>query len=325
MKAIVYTEYGSPEVLQLVERPKPNPKPNEVLIKLHATSLNASDAEFLMGKPAYVRMFALFKPHKQVLGSDIAGIVEAVGTNVAEFKVGDAVFGDVFGQFGGLAEYICVAAQYLAHKPDNIDFLQAAAMPQAAVVALQTLRDEGKIRAGQHVLINGAGGGSGSFAIQLAKQFGAKVTAVDSAEKLDDMRQWGADLVIDYRLQDFASNGQTYDLIVDLVATRSMLKFKRALTPNGRYVMAGGTIKSIFSMLIIGSLLSLIGTQKFKLLMHKRNRKDLEFMLELMQSGEVSSVIDRVYPLVETEQAFKRLCQGHGLGKLVISMADGAD
>ena len=229
MKAIVYTEYGPPDVLQLKEIEKPIPKDNEVLIKVHAVSVNASDWEFLTGTPAYVRMWGLFKPKYKVLGSDIAGRAEAVGNSVKKFRPGDEVFGDILGSFGGLAEYACAPEDSLMLKPASMTFEQASAMPQAGLVALQGLCDKGQIQSGQRVLVNGAGGGAGTFAVQLAKSLGAKVTGVDSARKLELMRSIGADYVIDYRQEDFTRNGQQYDLILDLVARRSVFDNKRAL------------------------------------------------------------------------------------------------
>ena len=244
MKAIVYTKYGPPDVLQLKEVQKPTPKDDEVLIKIHATSLNASDWEILRGKPAYARIFGLLKPKIRILGSDIAGRVEAVGGNVTLFQPGDDVFGDTFGSFGGFAEYVCAREDKLMPKPATMTFEQAAALPQAGVLALQGLRDKGQIQPGQKVLINGAGGSCGTFAIQLAKMFGAHVTGIDRTSKLDMMRLIGADHVIDYTREDFAQaqSEQRYDLILDFMAYRSMFDHMRVLGPTGRCVVVGGSM-----------------------------------------------------------------------------------
>ncbi|MCP5105454.1 MAG: NAD(P)-dependent alcohol dehydrogenase, partial [bacterium] len=253
MKAIVYERYGSPDVLELKELEKPTPKDNEVLIKVHAVSVNASDCELLGGSPLYTRMWGLLKPKKKILGSDIAGRVEVVGRNVTQFQQGDAVFGDILECWGGFAEYVCAPRNSLILKPAGMTFEEAAALPQAASVALQGLRDKGRIQPGQKVLINGAGGGAGSFAVQIAKLFGAEVTGVDSTGKLDMMRSIGADRVIDYTQEDFTRNEQCYDLILDFVASHSIFDYKRALSPRGVYAMVGGSMAHIFQTLFFGS------------------------------------------------------------------------
>jgi NADPH:quinone reductase-like Zn-dependent oxidoreductase len=240
MKAIVYTKYGLPDVLQLKEVEKPIPKDDEVLIKVHAASLNSSDWEFLTGKPPYIRLWGLLKPKYKILGSDIAGRVEAVGKNVKQFEPGDEVFGDIMYRWGGFAEYVCASEDALMLKPESMTFEEVAAVPQAATLALQGLRYKGQIQPGQRVLINGAGGSAGTFAVQLAKYFGAEVTGVDSTRKLDMMRSIGADQVIDYTQEDFTQNGQRYDLILDFKAYRSIFDCKRALSPKGIYVMTAG-------------------------------------------------------------------------------------
>lgn len=319
MKAIVYTEYGSPDVLQLKEVDQPTPGEHEILIKVQAASLNASDYEFLTGSPLYTRMWGLLKPKNQILGSDIAGTVEAVGNKITQFQPGDAVLGDVFEHWGGLAEYVCAPEKALMLKPEHMTFEQAAAIPQASLVALQGLRDKGKIQEGQNVLINGAGGGSGSFAIQLAKLFGATVTGVDSAEKFDLMRSLGADHVIDYAQEDFTQSGQQYDLILDLVASHSVFDYKRALAPKGTYLMVGGTLAHLFQMLILGSLISMFGARKMGVLGAKPN-KDMAYITTLIESGKITPVIDKVYPLRSTPEAFRYLGSGNAKGKVVISM-----
>lgn len=319
MKAIVYEEYGTPDLLQLNEVEKPSPKDNEVLIKVHATSLNSSDYELLSGSPAYVRIWGLRKPKNKILGSDIAGRVEAVGNKVKEFQPGDDVFGDVFESWGGLAEYTCVPEKKIMLKPENITFEEAAALPQAAGVALQGLRFKGKIQAGQKVLINGAGGGSGSFAVQIAKMMGTEVTGVDSTPKLESMRSIGADHVIDYTREDFTKKGQQYDLILDLVASHTVLDYKRALAPKGVYAMAGGDIPHLFRTLLIGSWISMTGSRKIGVLGAKAN-KDLAYTAELVESGKIKAVIEKTYKLSDAPEAFRHLGGGHAQGKLVITL-----
>jgi NADPH:quinone reductase-like Zn-dependent oxidoreductase len=321
MKAIVYTEYGPPDVLALREAEKPTPKDNEALIRVHAASLNASDWEFLTGKPLYTRAWGLLKPKHKILGSDIAGRVESVGENVKKFQSGDEVFGDILESWGGFAEYVCSPEDELMLKPASMTFEQAAAIPQAAVVALQGLRDKGRVQHGQKVLINGAGGGAGTFALQIAKLFGAEVTGVDSTEKLDMMRSIGADHVIDYTQEDFTKNGQCYDLILDLVAYRSIFDYKRALSPKGIYVLAGGSMARILQVLFLGPWISMTGSKKMGILPVKRN-KDLVLLKELFEAGKVVPVIDRRYTLSEVPEALRYLGEGHAQGKVVITLED---
>ncbi len=319
MKAVVYQKYGSPDALELKEVEKPTPKDNEVLIKVHAVSVNASDWEFLRGSPLYTRIWGLLKPKHKILGSDIAGRVEAVGRNVTQFQQGDAVFADILERWGGFAEYVCAPENALILKPANMTFEVAASVPQGASVALQGLRDKGQIQPGQKVLINGAGGGVGSFAVQIAKLFGAEVTGVDSTRKLDMMRSIGADQVIDYTQEDFTQNGQRYDLILDLVAYHSIFDYKRALSPKGVYVMVGGSMAHIFQTLFFGSWISLTGRKKMGILGAKPN-KDLAFIIELIESGKVIPVIDRQYPLSKVPEALRYLGEGHAKGKVVITL-----
>ena len=229
MKAIVYTKYGSPEVLQLKEVAKPTPRDDEVLIKVQAVSVNRSDWEGLRGKPLYARIGGLLKPRHQILGSDVAGRVEMAGRNVRRFQAGDEVFGDILPRLGGFAEYVRARESALAPKPASMTFEEAAAIPQAAVIALQGIRDKGRVQPGQKVLVNGGGGGAGTFAVQLAKLYGAEVTGVDNTGKLDFMRSLGADHVIDHTREDFTKNGERHDLILDVVAHRSVFAYKRAL------------------------------------------------------------------------------------------------
>jgi NADPH:quinone reductase-like Zn-dependent oxidoreductase len=257
MKAIVHTKYGPPEVLRLEEVAKPTPRDDEVLIKVRAASVNRSDWENLMGKPLYARVGGLRKPRRQILGSDIAGRVEAVGKNTRRFQPGDEVFGLLWGYKGGFAEYVCARESALAPKPASMTFEEAAAIPQAASpqaasIAVQGIRDKGRVQPGQKVLISGAGGGAGTFAVQLAKLYGAEVTGVDNTGKLDIMRSLGADHVVDYTREDFTKNGNQYDLILDVVAHRPVFAYKRALRPNGRYFVAGGSVATLLQALLLG-------------------------------------------------------------------------
>ncbi len=322
MKAIVCTKYGSPDVLQLKEVEKPTPKEDEALVKVHATSLNAADFETLRGV-FVIRIAAPRKPMYKILGSDIAGRVEAVGRNVKQFQPGDEIWGDLSYPlgFGTFAEYVCVPENALRLKPASMTFEEAAAVPTAAVVALQNLRCKRPIQPGQKVLINGAGGGVGTFAVQLAKYFGAEVTGVDSTKKLDMLRSIGADHVIDYTQEDFTQNEQRYDLILDVVAYRSIFAYKRALGPEGIFVYVGGSTAAIFQALLLGPLISKIGSKKVGVGMWKPNNKeDLDFLTELFEAGKVVPVIDRRYPLSEVPEALRYLEEGHALGKVVITV-----
>ncbi len=320
MKAIVYTEYGLPDVLQLKEVERPTPKDNEVLIKVHAVSVNASDWEYLRGRPLYARLGGLRKPRKRILGSDIAGQVEAVGTNVKQFQLGDEVFGDILDLMGGFAEYVCAPENKLALKPASMTFEEAAAIPQAAVIALQGIRDKGQVQSGQRVLINGAGGSAGTFAVQLAKLYGAEVTGVDNTGKLDLMRSLGADHVIDYTQEDFTENGKQYDLILDVVAHRSVFAYKRALRPNGSYFFVGGSVATIFQILLLGPWIRRTTGKKIRILAVQPNTEDVDFMKELSEAGKVTPVIDRTYPLSEVPDAIGYVGEGHAKGKVVISV-----
>lgn len=323
MKAIVYTEYGSPDVLHLTEVEKPTPGDNEVLIKVHAASLNAADWHLLRGQPFLVRLMVggLQKPKNTILGSDVAGRVEDVGKNVRQFQPGDEVFGDLSGSgWGGFAEYVCAREDSLALKPAGVTFEAAAAVPMAAVTALQGLRDKGRIQSGQKVLINGASGGVGTFAVQIAKSFGAEVTAVCSTRNLDLARSIGADQVIDYTLEDFTKSGQRYDLILAANGYHPILDYWRALNPKGIYVMCGGSMAQIFQAILLGPWISMVGSKKISNVMAKPNSKDLVFMTELLEAGKVVPVIDRRYPLSEAAEALRYLEEGHAKGKVVITL-----
>jgi NADPH:quinone reductase-like Zn-dependent oxidoreductase len=320
LKAIVYTKYGPPEVLQLKEVAKPTPRDDEVLIKVQAVSVNRSDWEGLRGKPLYARIGGLLKPRHQILGSDVAGRVEMAGRNVRRFRPGDEVFGDVLGRLGGFAEYVCARESALALKPASMTFEEAAAIPQSAVIALQGIRDKGQVQPGQKVLVNGAGGGAGTFAVQLAKLYGAEVTGVDNAGKLDFMRSLGADYVIDYTREDFTKNGKQYDLILDVVAKRSVFACKRALGSNGSYFLAGGSVATIFQILLLGPWIRATTGKKIRVLAVKPNLKDLVYIAELCEAGKVVPVIDRRFPLSEVPEAIRYLGEGRTKGKVVITV-----
>ena len=322
MKAIVFSEYGSPDLLQLREITNPTPKDDEVLIKVHASSINSWDWEFQSGTTLINRLlFGLFKPKpaKQILGADIAGTVEKVGKNATRFQPGDEVFGDLWDSWGGFAEYACARESSLEPKPSNSTFEEAAAVPQAGVLALQGLRKTGQIQPGQKVLINGAGGGVGTFAVQLAKLGGAEVTGVDITHKLQIVRSVGADHVIDYTQEDFTRNGQLYDLILDCQGFRSMFDYKRALSPGGTYAMVGGSVPRMLQALFLGLWGSITGGQKFRLVAEGPN-KGLADLKELIEAGKVVPVVDRLYKLSELPEAFRYFTEGRHAGKIVVTM-----
>ena len=326
MKAIVYTKYGSPEVLQLKEVEKPTPRENEVLVKVHATSINAADWHLLTADIFLVRVnMGLLKPKNTILGSDIAGQVEAVGKNVRQFKPGDAVFGDVYDHnFGGFAEYATVPESDLALKPANLSFDEAAAVPLAARAAVQGLRDVGRIQFGQKVLINGASGGVGTFAVQIAKYYGAEVTAVCSTRNLDLARALGASHVIDYTKEDFTQNGQRYDLILAANGYHPISDYQRALTPRGIYVMSGGSPAQLFQIMFQGSRMSKKDGQQMRSLTLKPNPKDLPLLKELLETGKVVPVIDKRYSFSEIPDALRYFGEGHSKAKIVITVEPGA-
>lgn len=323
MQAIVCTRYGSPDVLQLKELETPTPKDDEVLIKVQAASVNAADWHLLRADPFLIRLGSgLLKPKHTILGADIAGRVEAVGKSVTQFQPGDEVFGDISAcGWGGFAEYVCAREAALVLKPANLSFEQAAAVPMAAVTALQGLRDKGQIRSGQKVLINGASGGVGTFAVQIAKSFGAEVTAVCSTRKVDMVRSIGADHVIDYTQVDFARNGQHYDLILAANGNRSISDYQRALTPKGTYVMTGGATAQMFQAMLLGPWLSRNSNQTMGNVLAKPNQQDLAFLKGLLEAGKVVPVIDRRYPLHEVPAALRYLEAGHAQGKVAITVA----
>jgi NADPH:quinone reductase-like Zn-dependent oxidoreductase len=321
MKAAVYTKYGPPDVVQIADIEKPLPKDNEVLIKVRAASLNPLDWHFMRGTPYAVRIFAgLRKPKFPGLGVDVAGQIEALGAKVSQFKLGDEVFGSCKGAF---AEYVCASESVLIMKPNNVTFEQAASVPVAAYTALQGLRDKGRIQAGQKVLVNGAAGGVGTFAVQIAKSFGADVTGVCSTRNLDMVRSIGADHVIDYTQEDFTKSAQRYDLFFDCVGNHSLLASRRVLNPKGIYVGAGGTTDNWMIRPLLSAIsclvLSLFGNRKLLMLLAKPNKQDLTFMREHMESGKITPVIDRRYNLSEVSEAIRYLETGHARGKVIIT------
>jgi len=321
LKAIVRTKYGSPDVLRLQEIDKPDPMDNQVLVRVHAASVNPLDWHILRGEPFLVRLmgFGLLKPKHQILGADMAGRVEAVGKNVIQFKAGDEVFGS---SMGGFAEYACVREDKLVLKPTAMTFEQAAAVPVAGITALQALRDRGRLQLGQQVLIHGASGGVGTFAVQIAKALGAHVTGVCSERNVEMVLSIGADHVIDYTKKDFWRSGKEYDLIVDNAAFHSIRKPLRALKPTGIYVGVGGSTSpaSLLLSLILNPLISKIKGRKIVSFMANVNQTDLAVLKELLEAGKVVPVIDRKYPLSDTPQAIRYVEEGHARGKVVITV-----
>ncbi len=322
MKAIVYHNYGSPDVLRCEEIGKPTAGENEVLIKVRAASVNPFDWHLMRGKPYIARiLFGLRKPRNTRLGVDVAGQVEAVGRNVTQFKPGDEVFGACRGAF---AEYACASESALVAKPNNVMSEQAASVPVAAFTALQGLRDKGRIRPGQKVLINGAAGGVGTFAVQIAKSFGADVTGVCSTRNVDMVRSIGADHVIDYTQEDFTTSGQRYDLIFDCIGNHSLSACRRVLNPKGIYIMvgvpSGRSMIGFLARLVAALVVSLFASRKMVMVQARRSKEDLTAMRELIEAGKVTPVIDRSYPLSEVPAAMRYLGEGHARGKVVITL-----
>jgi NADPH:quinone reductase-like Zn-dependent oxidoreductase len=323
MKAIVQTEYGSPDVLSLQEIDKPVVTANGVLVKVRATSVNAGDWHLMRGDPFLSRLIfgGILKPKIKILGMDVAGVVEAIGKDVTQFQVGDEVYGDLSESgFSTFAEYVCATEAVLSLKPTNISFEQAATVPCAALTALQGLRDCGRIKSGQKILINGASGGVGSFAVQIAKALGAEVTAVGNTNKMEMLRSIGADQIIDYTQTDITKNGQEYDLIIDAAAYRSVFDYRPILKAEGTYVLIGGSISRLFQVLLFGSVISRIMRRKLKCLMAKPNRSDLIILKDLIEAGKVAPFVDRTYPLREVPAAIRQLEQRQVRGKVAISL-----
>jgi NADPH:quinone reductase-like Zn-dependent oxidoreductase len=318
MKAMVRTEYGSADVLSFQEVAKPVPGAGEVLIRVGAASINASDTEGLQGKPLYARIDGPFHPRTRILGSDVAGTVEAVGEGVEQFQVGDEVFGDtLYHGAGAFAEYVCVKETApLVIKPPHLTFEQAATLPQAAVIALQAITE--RVQSGDRVLINGAGGGAGTFSMQLAKVAGARVTGVDNEWKQEHMSSQGADRVIDYRREDYTAERGRYDFILDLAGHRSIFAIARALAPGGQYAVVGGSVASLLQAVTLGRLVG--RKNRFGILIVRPNKVDLEKAASLVGKGTLRPVIDRIFPLAKTAEALRYVGEGRALGKVVISV-----
>ncbi|WP_339793897.1 NAD(P)-dependent alcohol dehydrogenase [uncultured Imperialibacter sp.] len=323
MKAMVYTQYGSPDVLRPEEVEKPIPKDDEVLVKVHAASLNSWDWDRLTGKPRIYRLLSgIGKPKLPILGADVAGVVSETGAKITKFKPGDEVFGDLSaGKWGGFAEYTCAKETELTIMPASMTFEEAASVPQAGCMALQALTEKRTIQPGDEVLINGAGGGVGIFAIQIAKSLGAYITAVDLTEKHAMLQSLGASRVIDHTKEDFTKQDRQYDLIVDVIATRSISDYKRALKPGGVYTMIGGRLGTIFQVGLLGGFVS---TKKRRLsILIQQPNKPLGAFIKLFQEGKVKPIIDKVYPLEELQEAFQRIGNGSVKGKVVITLHAG--
>ena len=325
MQAIYYTQYGSPDVLTYQEVDTPTPSEDEILIQVHAAALNAYDWHILRADPFLARFArGLFKPKHNIPGADVAGVVAAVGRSVTQFQPGDAVYADLSPSGdGAFAEYACVPERFAALKPADLTFEEAAAVPMAAVTALQALRDVAKVQPGQRILIAGASGGVGTFAVQLAKVLDLDVTAVCSTRKTEMVRALGADHIIDYTREDFSESGRQYDVILGINGYRPLADYKRALTPHGIYVMVGGTNSQIFQALLLGSLRSMGSDRTMTTVTMKPNQADLLYMKELIEAGKVKPIIDRCYPLAETADAFRYLEEGHAKCKIVISVIPG--
>lgn len=319
MKAIVLTNYGGPDQLQLNEVEKPSPGDHEVLVKVYAVSINDWDWGLMQGDLINRLLNGFSKPRRQILGSDIAGRVEAIGSSVTRFKPGDEVFGDLSGTWGGFAEYVCASEKALGHKPPGMTFEQAASIPQAAMLAVQGLIDAGRVQHGQKILLNGAGGGVGTFALQILKPFGVEVTVVDIAAKLEMLRSLGAAHGLDYTQADFTKTGERYDLILDTKTNRSVFSYLRALNPGGKYVTVGGSIPRLLQTFLCSPLISLFTKKKVIVVALKAN-KDLDYMSQLFEAGQVTPVIDGPYKLEEVPQAFRIFERGEHKGKLVITV-----
>lgn len=324
MKAVVFTRYGSPDVLELRDVPKPTPRDDQVLVRVHAVSINDWDWEALRGVPFVNRIiFGLLRPKKQVLGSDIAGRVEAVGGSVRRFKPGDEVFGDLSGDWGGFAEYVCARERALAPKSPRMTFEEAAAIPQAGMLALQGLREMGQLHAGQRLLINGAGGGVGTFAIQIAGLHGVEVTGVDRLEKLDMLRSMGVRHVMDYTQDDFTRTGERYDLVLDVKTARPIADCARALAPDGIYVTVGGSMPRLLEAMFLGPWLAMTTRKRIRLVILEQNR-DLAHLSELFEAGKLVPVIDGPYRLSEVPEAMRHFAAGRHKGKVVVTVVERA-
>ena len=324
MKAITYYDYGSLDNMSLEEVDRPVPRDKEVLIRVRAASINSWDWDLVRGEPFYVRLAGggLRRPIKKIIGCDVAGVVEQVGKKVTRFKVGDEIFGDISTSgWGGFAEYVCAKEKVLTSKPSHLSFEEAASLPQAGVMALQASRDFRKINPDDKILINGAGGGVGSFAIQLIKQFGAEITGVDRTSKFELMKSLGADHVIDFMEEDFTTGAKRYDYIIDVVGHHSIYDFKRVLEPKGEYRMIGGPSYLILQAMFVAPLISLLTNKKMGILGHEPN-KDLDYLTERIEKGTLRPIIDRVFPLERTPEAFSYFGEGEVKGKVIIKVPD---
>lgn len=320
MRAAYYEHYGPPETLTIREVSRPVPKAREVLVRVTAASINSWDWDMVRGKPAIVRLWGLSQPRFKIPGADVAGRVEAVGSEVTRFKEGDEVFGDLCESgFSAFAEFVCAQEDTFARKPVNLTFEEAAAVPQAGLMALQSIRDHGKLQPLQQVLINGAGGGVGTFAIQLAKLAGAEITAVDRGSKLAQLRGLGVDQVIDYQQVDFTMNGKRYDLIIDVVSNRPILRHKRSLKPAGTFLLVGGTMSAILQSMTIGPIASRLGAQKLGSMPYRVNH-GLDYLSLLLEAGKIKPVIDKVFRLENVAKAYAYYAQGNAVGKIVIKI-----
>lgn len=322
MKAVVFTRYGTSEVLELREVATPTPGDGEVLVRVRAAAINDWDWQILQGIPFVNRLtFGLRRPRRQrqILGSDIAGRVEALGGNAARFHPGDEVFGDLSGRWGGFAEYVCAPEDSLALKPAGLTFEEAAAIPQAAMLALQGLRDRGRLQESQTLLVNGAGGGVGTFAVQIAKLYGAETTGVDTTEKLDLLRSLGYDHVIDFTREDFTARGQRYDLVLDVKTNRSVLAYLRALNARGVYVTVGGSLPRLAETALIGLLLPIFSKKRMRVATLKPN-KDLGYLTDLVEAGSVRPIVDSCYELSDAVAALRRFGENRHKGKIIITM-----
>ncbi len=319
MRALVFTKYGSPEVLQLKEIAKPTPEENAVLIKIHATAVNDYDWSLIRGKPYLLRLlYGILRPKHQIPGMELAGTIEELGANVNLFKIGDAVYGDIseYG-FGSFAEYVCINEKALTLKPDKMSFEEAAAISHAAMLAMQGLIGIGEIKKGQKILINGAGGGVGTFGLQIAKLYDAEVTGVDTGNKLKMMKELGFDHIIDYKKEDFTKNKRRYDLILDAKTTRSTFQYLRVLNPNGKYVTVGGYLIRLIQVLILKPWISVFSNKRVHIVALKPN-KDLEYINELFSAGKIKPVIDGPYKLGEVPGIIQYFGEGKHIGKIII-------
>ncbi len=325
MKAIVYKAYGTPENLQLTEVEKPVPKNNQVLVKVYASSINSWDWDLLRGKPFLVRLLGgLIKPKHTILGADIAGVVEATGSDVTGFKAGDEVMGDIAGAgFGGFAEYVAVPEKWLVKKSPHMSFAEAAALPQAGLLALQGLRYKKPVQSGQQILINGAGGGVGPLALQYAKSVGAEVTCVDKMEKFSMLKSLGADHLLDYRETDYTKTGKQYDYILDVIAHKRTADYKRALKPAGVFAMIGGSMGGLlWQMMIVQPFLSKFRKKKMGIMGYRVSQAGLQELVQYVEEGKLQPVTDSIFPLEKTAAAFHYFGEGSFKGKIIITVAD---